>query len=398
VGLYSRGAPAADVAIVGGGIIGLAIAWRARQQGMSVLVLERGEIGRGASPVAAGMIAPVSEVEFGATGRRLLDLALRSAALWPAFAAELHEETGIDVGFRRTGTLMVARDADEARELERQLAFRESLGVRALRLRPSEAREREQALAPTVRLALEAPDDHSVDPRHALGALQRACERTGVRIEEHAPASAPVLDAAGERIEGVRLADGQVRTAGHVVLATGAWSGALAGVPEDARVPVRPVKGQILRLRDPAGPGLLRRAVRCQGAYLVPRDDGHYALGATVEERGFELDATAGAAYELLRAAYELVPGISELYLEEVCVGLRPGTPDNAPIIGRGALAGLSWATGHYRHGIMLAPLTAELVAATLTGADADPFLEICDPRRFVDATSDPLRPAALPA
>jgi glycine oxidase len=384
--------------IVGGGIIGLAIAWRARQQGISVLVLERGEIGGGASPVAAGMIAPVSEVEFGETARRLLDLTLRSAGLWPAFAAELQDVTGIDVGFRCTGTLMVARDTDEARELERQLAFRESLGVRALRLRPSEAREREPALAPTVRLALEAPDDHSLDPRRALRAVQLACERSGVQIEEHVPASAPALDAAGERVEGVRLADGQLRHAGQVVLASGAWSGALDGVPEDARVPVRPVKGQILRLRDPAGPGLLCRAVRCQGAYLVPRDDGSYALGATVEERGFELDATAGAAYELLRAAYELVPGISELHLEEICVGLRPGTPDNAPIIGRGALEGLSWATGHYRHGIMLAPLTAELVAATLTGADADPSLQVCDPCRFTDAATGPPRPAALSA
>jgi glycine oxidase len=371
-----------DVAVLGGGIIGLAVAWRARQRGLSVLLLERDRVGRGASPVAAGMLAPVSELEFGESGARALRLALRSAELWPGFAEELQELTGVRLGFRRTGTMMVARDADEARELERQLAFRESLGLRALRLRPSEAREREPALAPTVRMAMEVPDDHSLDPRLALRALRRACEREGVQIEEHAGSSSPVLDAVEGRVEGVSTERG-ARAAVQVVLATGAWSGLLDGLPEGARVPVRPVKGQILRLRDPAGPGLLRRAVRCRGAYLVPRDDGGYALGASVEERGFELEARVDTSYELLRAAHELVPGVSELHLEEVCVGLRPGSPDNTPIIGRAAREGLIWATGHYRNGILLAPLTAELVAGVLVGEEADPMLRTCDPARF---------------
>jgi glycine oxidase len=374
-----------DVAVVGGGIIGLAVAWRARQRGLSVLVLERDRVGEGASPVAAGMLAAVSEVEFGEAGARALRLALRSAELWPDFAEELQQLTGLGLGLRRTGTMMVARDADEARELERQVAFRESLGLRALRLRPSEAREREPALAPTVRMALEIPDDHSLDPRRALQALRRACEREGVQIEEHAPLGALLLDPAGERVQGVSTQRG-ARAAKQVVLATGAWSGVLDGLPGDARVPVRPVRGQILRLRDPAGPGLLRRAVRCHGAYLVPRDDGRYALGASVEERGFELEASVGASYELLRAAHELVPGISELQLEEVCVGLRPGSPDNTPIIGRAPCEGLIWATGHYRNGILLAPLSAELVAGVLVGEDEDPMLRTCDPNRFAAA------------
>jgi glycine oxidase len=393
VALYSRNAQAADVAIVGGGIIGLVTALRARQRGLSVVLIERAGIGQAASPVAAGMLAPVTEVEFGEAGRGLLELALRSAELWPGFAAELCELTGIDVGFRRTGTLMVARDSDEARELERQLAFREALGVRALRLRPSEARARENALAPTVRLALEAPDDHSVDPRRALLALRRACEGAGVQITEHASLCAPAFDSAGERAEGVRLERGELHPASQVVLATGAWSGNLDGLPDHARVPVRPVKGQILRLRDPSGPGLLCRAVRCHGAYLVPRDDGRYVLGATMEERGFDRWPTAGAAYELLRDAHELVPGVSELQLEEVCVGLRPGTPDNAPIIGAGACAGLIWATGHHRNGVLLAPLTGQLVADLLTAQPADPMLSICDPARF-----DTARASAPPA
>jgi glycine oxidase len=376
-----------DVAVLGGGIIGLAVAWRARQRGLSVLLLERGQVGSGASPVAAGMLAPVSEVEFGEAGARALRLALRSAQLWPGFAEELQELTSVKLGFRRTGTMMVARDADEARELERQLAFRESLGLRAQRLRPSQAREREPALAPTVRMALEVPDDHSLDPRLALGALRHACEQAGVQIEEHVGPSSPVLDSAGERVEGVSTERG-VRAAAQVVLATGAWSGLLDTLPEQARVPVRPVKGQVLRLRDPAGPGLVRRAVRCEGAYLVPRDDGCYALGASVEERGFELAARVDTSYELLRAAHELVPGVSELHLEEVCVGLRPGSPDNTPIIGRAACEGLVWATGHYRNGILLAPLTAELVAGVLAGEDEDPLLRTCDPARFATGES----------
>ena len=176
---------AVDLAILGGGIVGLSVAWRAQKEGMSVAVLERDTLGAGASRVAAGMLAPVAEVEFGEAGRRVLEQGMRSASLWPAFAAELERDSGIDVGLRRTGTLVVARDDDEARELERQLAFRESLGLRAIRLRASTAREREPALAPTVRLALEAPEDHCVDPRCVVAALGRACEQVGVQLREH---------------------------------------------------------------------------------------------------------------------------------------------------------------------------------------------------------------------
>ncbi|HTR89203.1 MAG TPA: glycine oxidase ThiO, partial [Solirubrobacteraceae bacterium] len=311
-----------DVAIVGGGIVGLACAWRARRAGLSVTVLERERLGGGASHVAAGMLAPVAEVEFGAAGRRLLELGLRSGALWPRFAEELGEAGGLDVGLRRTGTLVVARDEDEAAELERQLAFRESLGLVARRLRASAARELEPALAPTVRLAMAAPDDHCVDPRRALAALRIACERAGVLLREHTPVAAFALEQARTRVRGVRLADGDRLLAGRVVLAAGAWSAQIEGLPESARVAVRPVKGQILRLRDPAGPGLLQRVLRFQGGYLVPRGDGRYVLGATVEERGFELAPTAGGVYELLRQATELVPGVEELQIEELSVGL----------------------------------------------------------------------------
>ncbi len=359
-----------DLAIVGGGIVGLSVAWRAAQTGRCVTVLERGELGGGATHVAAGMLAPVSEVEFGEAGRDVLELGLRSAALWPGFAAELERAGETKVGLLRSGTLVVARDDDEARELERQLSFRRELGLPASRLRPSQAREREPALAPTVRLALHAPEDHSVDPRRVVAALWRACEREGVRLRRHTPVLALELNGAGERVCGVRVEgeDGEVRTvfAREVLVAGGAWSGELAGLPKGAGVSVRPVKGQILRLRDPAGPGLLSGVVRFEGGYLVPRGDGRYVLGATVEERGFEPSATAGGVYELLRDAHELVPGIGELQIEEIGVGYRPGTPDNVPIVGRGRLEGLLWATGHHRNGILLAPITAEIVAEEL--------------------------------
>jgi len=379
----------ADVVIVGGGIIGMAIAWRACQRGMSATVLERDAVGQGTSRVAAGMLAPVVEVEFGEAGRRLLDLGMRSAQLWPAFASELEACAGASLGLMRTGTLLVARDEDDARQLERQLAFRRSLGLAVTRLRPSEARDREPALAPTMRLALEVPDDHSIDPRLVLAALRQACESVGVRLREHAPVVRVELDGAGEHATGVTLQDGERVAAGKVVLAAGPWSEEIEGLPAGVRVPVRPVKGQLLRLRDPEGPGLLQRVVRFDGGYVVPREDGRYVLGATVEERGFELAPTAGGVYEMLRDAHELIPGISELEIEELSVGLRPGTPDNAPVIGPAAVRDLIWATGHYRNGILLAPLTAELVTDLLTGSQApDPMLSSCAPGRFAAAAA----------
>jgi glycine oxidase len=332
------------------------------------------------------MLAPVSEAEFGDAGAQMLALTLRSAASWPAFAEDLERVAGEQVGLLRRGTLMVAQDTDAARELERQIAHRDSLDLRARRVLPSEARELEPALAPAIRLALELPDDHSVDPRRVLCALQKACAATGVHVREHASVTGLAADADG--LQGVELAGGELVRCSAVVLAAGAWSAELA-VAAGARLPVRPVKGQLLRLRDPAGPGLLRRNVRFEGGYLVPRVDGRYVLGATVEERGFDEAPTAGAVYQLLRDAHEVVPGVSELELEQVCVGLRPGTPDNLPIVGPGETSGLFFATGHYRNGVLLAPLTAELLVDALGGAGADALLAACSPARFQAAAGD---------
>jgi glycine oxidase len=327
----------------------LAVAWRARARGLSVIVFDRSELGIGTSRVAAGMLAPVAEADAGE--RALLELGLRSAALWPDFARELIEAGGIDIDYRTCGTLLLARDRDEAEALERERDLRERLGLRVERLLPSAARRLEPALAPTLRGALHLPDDHAVDPRLVCAALARACERAGVVLRP--------------RVEvRVRVRDLSALPAEQIVIAAGPWSGAFG---EEAHV--RPVKGQSLRLRDPSGPGLLDRVVRFEGGYLVPRGDGRYVLGATSEERGFDTTVTAGGVYELLRDAAELVPGVLELEVEEMIAGLRPGTPDNAPILGRSPSdPRIVWATGHYRNGVLLAPVTADLIAAELAG------------------------------
>lgn len=363
----------ADLVVIGAGVVGLSIAWRACRRGMRTVVLEAGEVAHGASRHAAGMIAPAGEVMPGE--EPLLGLALRSAALYPGFVAELAEDAERDgVGYTRCGTLMVARDRDEAEALERERALRERSGLTVERLAPSEARRREPALAPALRLALDLPDDHAVDPRALCAALALAVARRGGLVREHARAASVTPGV-------VRLADGSRVRAGATVIATGALGGALEGVGEP--VPSRPVKGQIMRLHDPDGPGLLTRVVRFPPTYIVPRGDGRYVIGGTSEERGLDTTVTAGAALELLREAAELVPGISELVLDEFTAGIRPGTPDNLPAIGPASVERTWWATGHYRGGVLLSPVTAELLVAALCGEPPDPLLAPCDPSRF---------------
>jgi glycine oxidase len=362
-----------DVAVIGAGVCGLSVAWRAAQAGASVVVLDRGPSAPAATHVAAGMLAPVSEADPGEL--ELTALGIDSGERWPAFAAELLDASGIDPGYRTCGSLLLARDRDEDEALERELALRGRHGLQARRLLPSRARELEPSLAPALRGALDIPGDHAVDPRATCAALRRAAELAGADIRT-APAPARI-ELTGDRASGVRTGDGPSFAAGQVVVAAGAWSGQDLGLPEAARVPVRPVKGQTLRLRDPQhrpARALLDRVVRFEGGYLVPRGDGRYVLGATVEERGFDTTITALGLYELLRDASELVPGLLELVVEETLAGLRPGTPDNAPLLGPSPVVdGLHWATGHYRNGILLAPVTGELVAGALAGTAAIP-------------------------
>ncbi len=385
------------MAVVGGGAVGLAIAWRAAQRGLRVTLLERGEPGQGSSWVAAGMLAPNAEARM--TEQPLLHLGLAGVGVYPKFVADLREASGMDVGYLQCGTLLAARDRDEAEALERELRMRLDLGLTVRRLRASEARRLEPALAPALRLALEVADDHAIDPRRLTAALTEAGRRAGVRLRSGTEVAAIDLDSREARVRGLRLAGGEQVGADQVVIAAGAWSGALEGIPVHARVPIHPVKGQILRLHDPTGPGLLTRVVRFGTGYIVPRGDGRYVLGATMEERGFDTSVTAGAVSELLRDAGELVPGVSELVVDELSAGLRPATPDNAPVIGpSGAVSGLHWAVGHYRNGILLTPITAEILGDVLAGEEPPELAKPFAPGRFAATDTSPGRAARLGA
>ncbi|MGW1977955.1 glycine oxidase ThiO [Streptomyces sp. NPDC001889] len=374
--------PVPDVLVIGGGIIGLATAWRAAQRGLSVTVADP-RPGRGAARVAAGMLAAVTELHYGE--QTLLGLNLESARRYPGFAAELEEASGRDIGYRACGTLAVALDADDRAHLRELHALHLRSGLESQWLSGRECRRLEPMLAPGVRGGLRVDGDHQVDPRRLAGALVTACERAGVAFHL---GWAERLSVAGGRATGAVLDNGTAVDAGQVVLAGGSLSGRLGGVPEDVLPPVRPVKGQVLRLTVPPShaPFLsrtVRAVVRGSQVYLVPRESGELVIGATSEELGWDTTVTAGGVYELLRDAHELVPGITELPLTETRAGLRPCSPDNAPLLGPTALPGLLLATGHHRNGVLLAPVTGDVLATALsTGVlpeEARPFT----PRRF---------------
>ncbi len=372
-----------DLLVVGGGVAGLSVAWRAAGRGMKVAVVDPAPAS-GASHAAAGMLAPVSEVTY--TEEPLLRLGLASLARWPAFAAELAHDSGLDLDYRTDGTLDVAFGSDDLTALDELAAFVDKLGLPAERLTGRECRRLEPMLAPSVRGGMLAGGDAWVDPRRVTRALLTALERRGgalvrSRVTGLKTGGGPDAETDARTVTGVRLATGETIDASWVLLAAGAWSGTLEGVPPEALPPVRPVKGQIMRLRSPSR--ILQRCVRgvVHGShvYLVPRGDGEVVVGATQEEMGFDTRVTAGGLWELLRDARELVPGVTELEVSEVVAGLRPGTPDNLPLVGPTSVPGLSLATGHHRGGVLLAPLTADLC---LGEADGE-LSAICSPLRF---------------
>ena len=355
----------ADVAVVGAGVIGLSVAWRAAQDGLSVAICDPAPA-RGASWAAAGMIAPATEARWAESA--LHELARVSAAAWPEFAAVLEEESGMEVGLRREGTLSVALDADDFRALSESVAVQRELGCEVEILTGRECRLIEPSLNPRVVGGATNTSDNQVDNRALLRALLEAISRRGVNLLQTRVDK--VVYGAGGRVTGVAFDDGSQLGAGKVVLAAGCRTGQVNGLTAHDLVPVRPVKGQILRLHaDPSAP-VIGRTVRvlAQGrsVYLVPRSSGELVVGATVEERGFDETVTAGAVHELLRAAVAVVPDVGELELAEAMARLRPGTPDNAPVLGPAATAGLFLATGHYRHGVLLAPVTAGAVSDML--------------------------------
>jgi glycine oxidase len=368
-----------DVVVVGAGVIGLCCAWRASQRGASVVVLDRAHPSAGATRVAAGMLAPIGELAFGEPD--LLRMTLDAGEMYPGFIAELEAASELGTGYVQSGALHIALDRDEAAELRRVHDLQRALGLGAEWLPPRRCRELEPGLTPSFNGGVHAPNEAAVDPRRMTAALLGGLAAAGVEVLDGVEVTEALLD--GERIVGVRTeSDGEL-TAGAVVLAAGAWSGTASWLPEVARPPVRPVKGQIIELRAADRQAPCERIVASERVYLVPRTDGRLIVGATTEERGFDSTVTAGGVHELLREAYRLLPDVAEMELVESMAGLRPGTPDNLPLIGPGALDGLVLACGHYRNGILLAPLTGDAVAELLDRGELPESVAVADPERL---------------
>ena len=364
-----------DVVITGGGVIGTAIAWRAARSGRDVTVVDPGTDDK-ASLVAAGMLGPVSESVFGE--QDLLNLNLLAIGRFPGFNQELESETGRTTGLRTEGTLAVAYDSDDLASLARLTKFRHSIGLNAEPLDAKQCRKLEPFLAPGTRGGVLATGDLSVDNRRYLAALRAAAARAGVTT---------ITGTVTQLTDGaVTLATGEAITAATVVIAAGWATSRLSGVPDTIRKAVRPVKGQILRLRHPenmppVASHTIRAIVKGRDIYLVPREDGELVVGATQEERD-DRDVTAGAVHDLLRDAMTALPVISELVLAETNAGLRPGSQDNGPIVGR-VSERLIVATGHYRNGILLSAATADAVARLLAGGEPDPAWAPFQPGRL---------------
>ncbi|HVB06539.1 MAG TPA: glycine oxidase ThiO [Acidimicrobiales bacterium] len=372
---------ALDLAVVGSGVVGLTAAWRLASTGQRVVVVDA-HPGRGASYAAAGMIAPVTEAAFGEEA--VTAIALRAADGWPAFAAALEQASGFSVGLEQRGTLLVAADRSDRAQLEQLLEYHRELGLDSRWCRASECRSLEPLLDPAISGGLFAAGDRQVDNRRLLAALATAAAGAGATFLTDEVVSL-IEDEGG--VCGVRTRGGRELAAARTLLASGAALTPFA--PADLPQP-RPVKGQILRLRTPAaGPWLsrtVRAVVRGQSVYVVPRGDGRVVVGATVEEHGDPRRVTVGGVYELLRDAVQVLPALKEFELLESFAAARPGSPDNAPLVGATSIPGLYLATGHYRHGILLAPVTAAVLEAVLSGTAPPAWSTPLDPARFAPA------------
>jgi glycine oxidase len=375
--------PSPKVAVIGAGVIGLGIAWRLAQRGARVAVFDKSAAGSGATHAAAGMLAAHLEAE--PREENLVALNRASQQLWPAFAADLEAASDMAVDLRTEGTLLLALTGDDQSRLKHVLAFQKSLGLPLEWLSTAEVRRREPHLTPTISGAIFSPQDHQVDNRAVAAALRVAALKVGVALHENTEVERVVIS--DNRVTGIGIA-GEIFPADIVVLAAGAWSRGIAGLPTAALPPVRPVKGQMLALRmDPQAP-LLSHVVWAPGAYLVPRKDGRLLIGATVEEKGFDPNLTAGGQLALLEATWRALPAIEELPIHEMWVGFRPGSRDDAPIIGESPVPGLIYATGHYRNGILLTPITAEAIAALVMDGRADPRVANFGFGRFAPAVA----------
>lgn len=359
------------VVIVGGGIMGLSIAVELRKRGaeLDVLVLEKSIPGAEASTAAAGMLAPQFEAEKPGP---LLELALLSRMAWPRFAAELRDASGgVDCAYVPSGGLQIAFSDDELHALDAKVSWQQALGLRAELLGAAEVRALEGALNPKIAGAAGFPDDHQVDPRRLLPALAVAATRRGAQFRS---GTVNALARTGGRVTGV-IVDGEELQADLVILAAGAWSGLVAGAEIDS-TRVKPMRGQMAELQTRAP--VVSRILKSARGYVVPRPDGRVVIGSTMEMVGFDKNVTAAGVQKVLNAAIELVPELASAALIQTWAGLRPWTDDQLPLIGEGPQPGLLLATGHFRNGILLAPITArllgQLVRQERPTADLRPF------------------------
>ncbi len=361
------------ILIIGGGVIGLGIGWQLAKAGAAVAIHERGQAGRGASWAAGGMLGPIAEAHIDELD--LLKLSNQSLARYPEWVDELETETEMPIGYRAEGTLIIGIQPDDSYQLKHAFTLYQDLGLNVEWLSGQEAREIEGALSPYVTAAIRCETDHQVDNRLMVQALQRAYQGRGGVLHQNSTVERIVIE--NGTATGVQTQDG-FQGADVCILAAGCWSGQISGLPDTIIPPVRPVKGQMLALqmRDDI---MIKNVIRTVKArypmpvYLVPRTDGRLVVGATTEELGFDTDLIVGGIYELLHGAFEAVPSIYELPLIETWTGLRPGSSDNAPILGKTPVENLIYATGHYRNGILLTPITAyEISKLILTGETSE--------------------------
>ena len=362
------------ILIIGGGVIGLGIGWQLAKAGASVSIYEQAEAGRAASWAAAGMLAPLAEAHT--EEPELLKLGSQSLALYPQWVQELEADAGMSIGYRVEGTLIVGLEPDDTHQLRHLHTSQQDLGLDVEWLTGRAAREIEPALSPRVTAAIRCESDHQVDNRLMVKALQRAYQKCGGALHENN--AVETIEIENGIATGIKTQDGEKYNGDVIVLSAGCESAQIQGLPDDVRPPVRPVKGQMLALQMEAGITVKNviRTVRARyptSVYLVPRTDGRLIVGATSEEMGFDTRLTAGGVFELLRGAWEAVPGVYELPLLETWTGLRPGSRDNAPILGETPVENLIYATGHYRNGILLTPITAyEIAKLILTGETSE--------------------------
>ncbi len=365
------------IAIAGGGIIGLAAALELRAKGHAVTVVDKGPFGAEASAAAGGMLAP--QLEAAGPGP-YLELALRSRGLWPAFAEEVARASGIDVDYRRAGILKCAFDEADLQHLSSEEAWQRGSSLRCELLDGEAARAREPMLSKAVVGALHLPDDHSIDPSRFLPALVEAARRAGVELRQ---AEVKALKVQGGAAAGLELDSGAL-AADWVVNAMGAWSTRVEGFGLAADT-VRPIRGQIVEVASAKQPGFTTGS---RLGYVLPRLDGRVIAGSTKEDVGFAKAVTAGGTRSILSGALEVLPGLADAPLTHSWSGLRPLSKDELPLIGPGGIDRVIWATGHYRNGILLAPITARLVAQVVAGQALPTWAASCHPARFA-------RPAA---